>query len=66
MYYNSYALTREMNERRIAKLKADLNGLEVCIEACLDADTRKALHRIHGQLNGQIEALQGCNLRRVG
>ena len=40
MYYNSYALTREMNECRIAKLEADLNGLEVCIEACLDADTR--------------------------
>jgi len=64
MYYSSYALTREMNERRIAKLKQDLQGLEAYIDSCQDAMTKPFLYRLHEQIVGQIEVLRCDNLRR--
>ncbi|MCF2502755.1 hypothetical protein L0663_05155 [Dyadobacter sp. CY107] len=42
MYYNSFALTREMTERRIAKLKAELLALETYMAANTNEENKPA------------------------
>ncbi|MCF0055534.1 hypothetical protein LXL81_07195 [Dyadobacter sp. CY356] len=55
-----------MNERRIAKIKKDIEGLEAYIDACQDAMTKPALYLIHRKMVLEIETLRSDNLRRYG
>lgn len=58
MFYNSFAPTREVTDRRIIKLKAELLELGTYMVANVNEENRPALIRIHANVTGQPFALE--------